>query len=101
MRRWDKKAAQRPDIFIANSTTTRDRIAEYYNRESAVVYPFLPKNQERTTDNQERTYFVCLGRVVPYKKFDIAVEACNALKAPLKIFTSTKNAVTDKLQKLS
>lgn len=49
----------------------------------------------------ERKFFVCLGRVVPYKKFDIAVEACNALKVPLKIFTSTKNAVTDKLQKLS
>jgi hypothetical protein len=41
MRRWDKKAAQRPDIFIANSGTTRDRIAEYYERESRVVYPFL------------------------------------------------------------
>lgn len=41
MRRWDKKAAQRPDIFIANSTTTQERIAEYYGRESTVVYPFL------------------------------------------------------------
>ncbi len=41
MRRWDKKAAQRPDIFIANSVTTRERIAEYYNRGSVVVYPFL------------------------------------------------------------
>ena len=42
MRRWNKGAAQRPDIFIANSVTTRDRIAEYYARESHIVYPFLP-----------------------------------------------------------
>ena len=101
MRRWDKKAAQRPDIFIANSVTTRDRIAEYYDRESHIVYPFLAQSEELKTKNEERKYFMCLGRVVPYKKFDIAVEACNALKVPLKIFTSTKNAVTDKLQKLS
>ncbi len=44
---------------------------------------------------------MCLGRVVPYKRFDIAIEACNTLKLPLKVFTSTHNAVTDKLQKLS
>lgn len=42
MRRWDKKAAQRPDVLIANSVTTQERIAEYYSRESLVVYPFLP-----------------------------------------------------------
>ena len=44
---------------------------------------------------------MCLGRVVPYKRFDIAIEACNALKLPLKIFTSMHNAVTDELQKVS
>ncbi len=45
MRRWDKKAAQRPDVFIANSVTTQERIAEYYKRESVVVYPFLPPRE--------------------------------------------------------
>lgn len=46
MRRWDKAAAQRPDIFIANSCTTQGRIAEFYGRESLVVYPFLPLNEQ-------------------------------------------------------
>lgn len=101
MRRWDKKAAQRPDIFIANSVTTQERIAEYYERESTVVYPFLPSNNQLSTINYQRTFFMCLGRVVPYKRFDIAIEACNALHLPLKIFTSTHNTITDKLQKLS
>lgn len=53
------------------------------------------------TNEEWRSYFMCLGRVVPYKRFDIAIEACNALKIPLKIFTSTHNAVTDALQKAS
>lgn len=100
MRRWDKRAAQRPDIFIANSVTTRDRILEYYNRESVVVYPFLPP-RNIFGKTEERKFFMCLGRVVPYKRFDIAIEACNTLKLPLKVFTSIHNAVTDKLQKLS
>ena len=101
MRQWDKKAAQRPDIFIANSVTTQERIAEYYERESVVVYPFLPQNDQQSMINNQRTYFMCLGRVVPYKRFDIAIEACNALKLPLKIFTGTHNSVTRRLQKIS
>lgn len=44
---------------------------------------------------------MCLGRVVPYKRFDIAIDACNTLKLPLKIFTHTRNSFTDELQKKS
>lgn len=46
MRWWDFKAAQRPDVFIANSITTQERIREYYKRESEVVYPFFTQNDE-------------------------------------------------------
>jgi hypothetical protein len=41
MKKWDKKAAQRPDIFIANSRNTQERIQKYYGRDSTVVYPFF------------------------------------------------------------
>lgn len=40
MRKWDYRAAQRPDIFIANSLNTQKRIQKYYHRESVMVYPF-------------------------------------------------------------
>lgn len=46
MRKWDRRAAQRPDMFIANSATTQARIAEFYARESVVVYPFFSSNEE-------------------------------------------------------
>lgn len=116
MKKWDYKAAQRPDIFIANSQTTQARIAQFYNRESHVVYPFYKPvyssqfpvlsgdNISNSTVNSKlktENYFVCLGRVVPYKRFDLAIEACNHLRYNLKIFTNTRNAESERLQKLS
>ena len=60
MKKWDKKAAQRPDIFIANSRNTQERIKKYYERESTVVYPFFQKNKEERIKKKEGMYFVCL-----------------------------------------
>jgi len=101
MQRWDRKAAQRPDIFIANSRNTQERIQRYYGRESTVVYPFFKNEREEILRNKEYTYFVCLGRIVPYKRFDLAIAACNNLNFPLKIFTSTINDEVERLQALS
>lgn len=102
MQKWDKKAAGRPDIFIANSVNTQERIQKYYERESTVVYPFFTiQNTEYTIQNTQKNYFICLGRVVPYKRFDLAILACNELQIPLKIFTSTINDEVTRLQALS
>lgn len=102
MKKWDYRAAQRPDIFIANSATTQTRIAEFYNRESTVVYPFYNSSTiEKISSAEWRKYFVCLGRIVPYKRFDLAIEACNELGYPLRIFTNTRNAESERLQKIS
>jgi glycosyltransferase involved in cell wall biosynthesis len=102
MQKWDRKAAQRPDIFIANSLNTQERILKYYERESVVVYPFFTaKNTQYNIQNTQKDYFMCLGRVVPYKRFDLAILACNQLKFPLKIFTSTINDEVKRLQVLS
>jgi glycosyltransferase involved in cell wall biosynthesis len=101
MRKWDYRAAQRPDIFIANSITTQKRIAEYYKRESVVVYPFFTFPSSRLRGNDGEDYFVCLWRIVPYKRFDLAILACSQLGYNLKIFTNTKNSESERLQKLS
>jgi len=102
MKKWDKKAAQRPGIFIANSINTQERIKKYYGRESVVVYPFYTvQNTKYKIQNTKEKYFMCLGRVVPYKRFDLAILACNQLKVPLRIFTSTVNDEVTRLQILS
>ncbi len=89
LRRWDLTTAQRVDVFIANSVETQERIKRTYNRESIVVPPPVEDRfYETELDSRaprERDGFLALGRLVPYKRFDLLIEAANILKFPLKI----------------
>lgn len=85
LRLWDKMSADRVDYFIANSKTVRHRINKYYRRESEVIYP--PVEINKFSPNKEiGGYFLAGGRLVAYKRLDIAVKAFNRLGWPLKIF---------------
>lgn len=85
MRLWDKMSADRVDHFVANSKTVAGRIAKYYRRASEVIYP--PVDTDNFNINPEiGDYFLAGGRLVPYKRMDIIVEAFNRLRWPLKIF---------------
>lgn len=99
MRKLDQESVKGVDVFIANSTITQERIKKYYNRPSTVIYP--PVDIERFTPppKTERTGFVLWGRHVPYKRFDIAIQACNQLKAPLTVIGSGPD--TERLKKLA
>ncbi len=84
MRKWDKKAAQRPNFLLANSTYTQDAIKKYYNRDSTVLYPPVEINRFSVSKN-ERKGFVIAGRQTPYKRIDLAVAACTQLNLPLTV----------------
>lgn len=84
-RRLDLKAASNVDVFIANSTETQRRIKKYYNRTSTVIHP--PVDTRRFTPARERAeYYVTTGRQLPYKRYDLAVQAATKLNIPLKVF---------------
>lgn len=85
LRKWDYKAAQRPDYMIANSTHTATEIKKYYGRDATVIHP--PVHFERFQDItvKKREGFVISGRQTPYKRFDIAIQACTKLKLPLTV----------------
>lgn len=86
LKRWDRRAARRPDYFIANSTHTQAMIKRYYKRDSTVIFPPVEVERFRLPGNAKpplRHGFVIAGRQTPYKRFDLAVEACNELKVPL------------------
>lgn len=84
-RKLDLEAAKQIDVFIANSTETQSRIKKYYDRPATIIHP--PVDVRRFTPAKTRgDYFVALGRQVPNKRFDLAVEACTKLNAPLKVF---------------
>lgn len=84
LKRWDYQAAQRVDHFIAISTEIQQRIRHYYDRDSVIIYP--PVETERFQPvSQPDDYFLSLGRLIPYKRVDLAVQACTRLGLPLKV----------------
>lgn len=100
IRRWDLQTAKRVDLFIANSTTTQERIKRTYNRESVVIPPPVhdrffqsplqtphSTGSGSSTDSRRQTHpsFLSVSRLVPYKRVDLLVAAANAKRFPLRI----------------
>jgi glycosyltransferase involved in cell wall biosynthesis len=83
MRRWDYRAAQRPDHIIANSTHTRAMIQQFYDREATVIHPPVDIARFAAKVDAHRHGFVTAGRQVPYKRIDLAVKAFDQIDAPL------------------
>lgn len=85
LKKADYAAAQKVDVFIANSSEVQHRIKKYYNRPSTVIHP--PVDVDRFMPARERDdYYVALGRQVPYKRIDLAVTAATELGIDLKVF---------------
>lgn len=84
LRRWDRHAAREPDYMIANSTHTQAMIKRYYRRDSTVIAPPVETDRFKSSGKPPlRHGFITAGRQTPYKRFDLAIEACNELKIPL------------------
>jgi glycosyltransferase involved in cell wall biosynthesis len=87
LRAWDVAGANRVDHFVGISSEINRRIRKYYRREAALIHPPVATRQfaQAASDAGDDGYFLVVARLVPYKRIDLAVEACNRLKAPLKI----------------
>ncbi len=84
VRNWDYAAAQRVDHFIANSRYVAGRIRKYYRRDSTIIHPPINTSQGFLATNHE-DYYLAVGRLVPYKRTDILVDACRELGRKLVI----------------
>jgi glycosyltransferase involved in cell wall biosynthesis len=82
LRQWDVLSAQRPDALIANSRFTAARIRRYWGRSSTVVHPPVAVDRFRW-DQPRSDVYLCLCRLVPYKRVDLVVQAFNATGLPL------------------
>lgn len=93
LRRWDLTTAKRVDVFLANSTATSDRIRNTYGRNSIIIPPPVsPAFFDTPLTAATSTYFLAIGRMVPYKRFDLLIEVANALRLPLKIAGTGQDA---------
>ncbi len=87
IRLWDAMSAERVDKFIANSDFVSRRIAKYYRKKSVVINPPVNVNNFYVENNKNKRgdYFLMVGRLIAYKRHDIAIKAFNELGLPLKI----------------
>ncbi len=84
LRLWDAATAGRVDAFMANSAHVAARIKRYYGRTAAVVHPPVDAGRFRTASGGPRgDQYLVLSALVPYKRVDRAIAACNRLKLPL------------------
>ena len=75
----DRRAADRVDVFVANSAHVAARIERAYGRVARVVHPPVEIPDAAPTASERSDEYLCLGYHTPYKKLDLAVEACGRL----------------------
>ncbi len=100
LRVWDQTSAMRVDHFIANSPVVAERIKKYYRRDAVVIPPPVEANRfpfDPSTTPED--YFLSVGRLIPYKRVDLAIEACNRLQLPLVVSGSGRDL--ERLQRLA
>lgn len=103
IRLWDYVSAQRIDALFANSKYIARRIKKFWNRDALVIYPpvnvgyFNPTNGEAGAARED--FYVFFSRLVPYKRADIAIDACAALGKKLVVIGGGSEA--KKLQELA
>ncbi|PIP65018.1 glycosyl transferase [Candidatus Peregrinibacteria bacterium CG22_combo_CG10-13_8_21_14_all_49_11] len=85
LRRWDMTSSRRTDAFIANSSTTQERIMRIYARESTVIPPPVHDRFFAPPIQSSKDYFLSVGRLVPYKRLDLLIDVANATGIPLVI----------------
>jgi glycosyltransferase involved in cell wall biosynthesis len=84
LRSWDHAAAQRVTQYVAISRLVAERIRTCYGRDSAIIYPPLDAHAFSPADSHD-DYYLIVSRLIPYKRIDLAVQACTELGMPLRI----------------
>jgi glycosyltransferase involved in cell wall biosynthesis len=84
LKKWDLRAAQQPNYYIANSRLVAERIRKIYGREAFVIPPPIEVNRFHMSNDIE-DYYLILSRLMPYKRIDLAIEACKRMNRRLVI----------------
>ena len=82
LRQVDLAHAQKPDLYISNSTVVTQRIQQTYKQPATTVNYPIDINQFEFSDQKDDFYLVS-SRLLGYKRVDVVVEAFNWLGWPL------------------
>jgi glycosyltransferase involved in cell wall biosynthesis len=83
--RWDARTASRVRRFVANSSYVAGRIRRYYNRAAAIVHPPVDTDFFAPGAEAPEPHFLVVSALVPYKRIDLAIDACTRAGHPLRI----------------
>ncbi len=87
VRQWDYAASARVDYFVASSRNGAARIKKVYRREAEVIHAPVDLAAFSPSSDHDDFYLV-VSQLVAYKRIDLAVAACNALKRRLVVIGS-------------
>ncbi len=77
LRRWDLRGSREVDRFVAISHHVRQRIQRYYDRDADVLYPPVEVDRlSQLAPPDPNLPYLCLSRLSPYKRVDLAIKAC-------------------------
>jgi len=88
LRDWDRRTADRVTHFVAISRTVQRRIQECYGRASAVIYPPVDTDFYQPAAVRREPYYLVVSALAPYKRFDLALQACRQLRRRLVVIGS-------------
>ena len=83
IREWDLDASTRVSHYIANSRITRERIAEFWGRDSRVVHP--PVDVDRFHPSEPEDYVLIVTELVPHKRVEVALRAAQRAGLPVRV----------------
>ena len=85
LRMWDVSSAHRVSLFVANSNFVRQRVKKYYGKDATVIHPPIDVNRFLAHGEPPKKggYYLVAGAFVGYKKFDLAIAACQKMARKL------------------
>ena len=92
IRDWDRRTADRVTHFVAISNTVRDRIRDCYDRDATVIYPPVDTDFYTPSNEPREDFYLVVSALAPYKRFDLAIEACTKLGKKLVVIGSGPHA---------
>ncbi len=99
LRQWDVSSSARVDQFVAISKFISKRIQKYYRRDSKVIYPFVDLEHFKPVHGERGDYYLLVSAFAPYKRVELAIEACQRLDRRLLIVGDGQDA--KRLRKLA
>lgn len=73
--RVDRRLGRKGDVWVANSHHIAKRIESAYGRRARVIHPPVDVDTFGAAEVEREDHYLVVGRLVPYKRADLAIEA--------------------------